>query len=52
MREESAEIQFLRKQAKQLSKATGEKHTKCLHEIARTKGYKSWERLLEAKKDE
>lgn len=47
MRNEPKEIADLRRQAKEISKLTGGKHTKCLHEIAKQKGYKSWERMLE-----
>lgn len=52
MRVESLEISKLREQAKKLGKATGEKHTKCLYEIAKANGYKTWERLIEAKAKE
>lgn len=48
MRNESEKIAQLRKQAKALSKETNEKHTKCLHEIAKTKGFASWDGLIKS----
>lgn len=46
MRTEPVEISRLRRQAKEIVRLTGEKHTKVLHELAMTKGYKNWETLL------
>lgn len=49
MRIEPKDITDLRRQAKAISKLTGEKHTAALNAIAVTKGYKDWAALLRDK---
>lgn len=40
-------IRHMKKQAKRIKKLTGQCYSKCLHEVSKTRGFRSWQHVRE-----